>query len=92
MYVQIMRQLLDKGAPIDAKTADGDTPLSLAVSAGAVGSVGFLVKAGAALDLEDKVTVPLTVPLFLLEVVSSSLLLLLLLLCFPFCCCCVCRS
>lgn len=51
-----MRQLLDKGAPIDAKTADGDTPLSLAVSAGAVGSVGFLVKAGAALDLEDKVS------------------------------------
>lgn len=50
-----MRQLLDKGAPIDAKTADGDTPLSLAVSAGAVGSVGFLVKAGAALDMEDKV-------------------------------------
>lgn len=50
-----MRQLLDKGASIDAQTEDGDTPLSLAVSAGAVGSVGFLVKAGADLEMEDKV-------------------------------------
>ncbi len=55
--VQIMRQLLAKGADIDVKTQDGDTPLSLAISAGAVGSVGFLVKAGASLDLEDKVRV-----------------------------------
>ena len=50
-----MKQLLDKGAPIDAKTEDGDTALSLAVSSGSVGSVGFLVKAGADLDLVDKV-------------------------------------
>ncbi|CAN0483425.1 unnamed protein product, partial [Ectocarpus sp. 12 AP-2014] len=49
-----MRRLLDKGVPIDAETEDGDTPLSLAISAGGVGSVGFLVKAGAALDLADK--------------------------------------
>ncbi|CAM9512007.1 unnamed protein product, partial [Hapterophycus canaliculatus] len=49
-----MRQLLDKGASIDAKTEDGDTALNLAISAGAVGSVGFLEKAGAALDLVDK--------------------------------------
>ena len=53
---QVMRQLLDKGAPIDAKTEDGDTALNLAVSSGSVGSVGFLVKAGAALDLVDKVS------------------------------------
>ncbi|CAN0480142.1 unnamed protein product, partial [Scytosiphon promiscuus] len=46
--------LLDRGANVDAKTEDGDTALNLAISAGAVGSVGFLVKAGAALDLEDK--------------------------------------
>ncbi|CBN76161.1 conserved unknown protein [Ectocarpus siliculosus] len=50
----IMRRLLDKGVPIDAETENGDTPLSLAISAGGVGSVGFLVKAGAALDLADK--------------------------------------
>ncbi|CAM9141319.1 unnamed protein product [Laminaria digitata] len=49
-----MKQLLDKGAPIDAKTEDGDTALSLAISSGSVGSVGFLVKAGASLDLVDK--------------------------------------
>ena len=53
-----MKQLLDKGAPIDAKTEDGDTALSLAVSSGSVGSVGFLVKAGADLDLVDKVSPP----------------------------------
>lgn len=55
LFRQIMRRLLDKGADIHAKTTDGDTPLSLAVSSGSVGSVGFLVKAGAALDLVDKV-------------------------------------
>ncbi|CAB1116871.1 unnamed protein product [Ectocarpus sp. CCAP 1310/34] len=52
-----MRRLLDKGVPIDAETENGDTPLSLAISAGGVGSVGFLVKAGAALDLADKVII-----------------------------------
>lgn len=50
-----MRQLLDRGADIDAKTEDADTPLGLAVSAGAVGAVGFLVKAGASLESIDKV-------------------------------------
>lgn len=50
-----MRQLLDRGADIDAKTEDGDTPLSLAVSAGAVSAVGFLVKAGASLESIDQV-------------------------------------
>lgn len=50
-----MKRLLALGAGLGAKTTDGDTPLSLAISAGSVGAVGFLVKEGAALGATDKV-------------------------------------
>lgn len=52
-----MRKLLDLGSEVNSQTVDGDSPLSLAVSSGSVGAVGFLVKAGAALDLIDKVRI-----------------------------------
>jgi ankyrin repeat protein len=51
--VEVMRLLLDKGAAIDARSPNGDTPLMMAARYGSEASVDLLIARGANLKLRN---------------------------------------
>ena len=52
--LDVMRRLLDGGAPLDAADRHGDTPLMVACARGRTDGAALLIERGARLDLRDQ--------------------------------------
>ena len=51
---EIVRELLERGIPVDARTSDGTTPLLIAAASGHAEMIGLLLERGAQVNLGDR--------------------------------------